>query len=650
MANRPTISILMAVYNQRPYVSRAIESVLAQTSDDWELIVVDDGSNDGTKEVLQEISDPRIHIYRLSRNMGKAYCLDEALARSTGQYLLELDGDDWLDPDAVEQLVEITKNWPAGAAFIYGNVRLYIQRHSCPMLARILKGKPYSDRHEFLINCDFFAPRLWRKQAVESVGGWPTESSGAGRIREAHRLAVRLLADYQFAYKDFTVYNYRKHPNALRVRFSGRQTWEAKKQDIIDALKLWKSPYTPFFDDFMQLIFLRPDKADRIQDSNEAREQLEARQVSDSSSSRPNRQKPLSGRQTARPVFGREVVPTPTIVDLTKDKTDRPDKNTHLEQWSDSIGRSFQRGHQLSGRLPRLAEIGFKTEEPKMEPLSPEGSESTNEPPPRPDRRPFSIRLPGFPVGNLSRPSQPARPIPKPQPVYFPRSQAGSRQDYSGAQKTAYLNNGEPSGTRAWSGGISFRKAAFYPIGTVGEPGQPGGLQTRYAALFVQYLAQTLEGMALPVDLRLRQRTDGHYGATYVESPAFIHSHVRQTASSILSSGGGLLVVVPGLPTPRAAQLLNSALNRETLGIAVVVVNVAEVLSSLGLSREQILAWPERSIPFLSKALGLTDEEPDEDLSEYYAKLVERIRTHIKLVFKRTEVRLTAKEGEPSSE
>ncbi len=91
----PAISIILPAYNRRHVIRRAIDSVIAQSFQDWELVVVDDGSTDGTTEVIDR-SDPRIRLVQQS-NRGAAAARNHGIAKARGQFIAFLDSDDeWL--------------------------------------------------------------------------------------------------------------------------------------------------------------------------------------------------------------------------------------------------------------------------------------------------------------------------------------------------------------------------------------------------------------------------------------------------------------------------------------------------------------------------------------------------------------------------
>jgi len=100
MSDRPTISILMPVYNGARYLREAVESLRAQTFGDFEIIAVDDGSTDNSGAILQKLAqtDPRIRI--ISRpNTGIVGALNDGLAVARGEFVARMDGDDIAHPE-----------------------------------------------------------------------------------------------------------------------------------------------------------------------------------------------------------------------------------------------------------------------------------------------------------------------------------------------------------------------------------------------------------------------------------------------------------------------------------------------------------------------------------------------------------------------
>ncbi len=97
----PKISVILPVYNSQEYIGKAIESVLAQTLNDFELIVVNDGSSDDTLNVIEGFSDERIRLIS-QKNQGPGASRNNALKVASGEYVMFLDSDDWYLPEALE--------------------------------------------------------------------------------------------------------------------------------------------------------------------------------------------------------------------------------------------------------------------------------------------------------------------------------------------------------------------------------------------------------------------------------------------------------------------------------------------------------------------------------------------------------------------
>ncbi len=111
------VSIIMPSYNTAPYIAESINSVIAQTYADWELIIVDDASTDNTDEVVASCLSSRIRYLKNDRNRGAAYSRNRALREAKGKWIAFLDSDDLWAPDKLEkQIAFMEKN---GYAFSY---------------------------------------------------------------------------------------------------------------------------------------------------------------------------------------------------------------------------------------------------------------------------------------------------------------------------------------------------------------------------------------------------------------------------------------------------------------------------------------------------------------------------------------------------
>ena len=102
----------MPVYNGEQTLKYAIASLMRQTYENWICIIVNDGSTDNTRMILDSLSDPRFQIYHLEKNGGRGVARDEALKHVEGKYLAYLDADDMLHEDKLRVQVEFLESHP----------------------------------------------------------------------------------------------------------------------------------------------------------------------------------------------------------------------------------------------------------------------------------------------------------------------------------------------------------------------------------------------------------------------------------------------------------------------------------------------------------------------------------------------------------
>lgn len=116
----PLVSVIMPVYNGERFISEAIDSVCSQTLQEWELIIVNDGSTDQTQAIVRGYSDERI-ILVYQENAGEANARNKALSLARGKYIAFLDADDLFQPNALSQLADYLSTTPEyGAVYSDG--------------------------------------------------------------------------------------------------------------------------------------------------------------------------------------------------------------------------------------------------------------------------------------------------------------------------------------------------------------------------------------------------------------------------------------------------------------------------------------------------------------------------------------------------
>ncbi|MFM7413266.1 MAG: glycosyltransferase family 2 protein [Planctomycetota bacterium] len=107
MPDRPVISIVTPTFNRREVLARALDSVRAQTVVDFEHIVVDDGSEDGSVEMCRRFGDPRIRVHRLDARRGANHARNEGVKLASAPVVTFLDSDDEFLPDRLERVLEV---------------------------------------------------------------------------------------------------------------------------------------------------------------------------------------------------------------------------------------------------------------------------------------------------------------------------------------------------------------------------------------------------------------------------------------------------------------------------------------------------------------------------------------------------------------
>lgn len=127
----PQISVIIPSYNHEAFIEECIESVLQQSFQDFEIIITDDGSRDGTVAIIERFTDPRIKLFRQSVNKGACVAANNCLEHSQGQYIAMLSSDDVWMPEKLEVQVDYLNSHRETAA-VFGKV-LWIDEDSDPI-------------------------------------------------------------------------------------------------------------------------------------------------------------------------------------------------------------------------------------------------------------------------------------------------------------------------------------------------------------------------------------------------------------------------------------------------------------------------------------------------------------------------------------
>ncbi|TGU72287.1 glycosyltransferase [Geomonas terrae] len=108
----PAVTVLMAVYNGEAFLREAVESILTQTFKDFELLVIDDGSTDGSADIVASFVDPRVLLVRNGKNLGLIATLNRGIELARGAYIVRMDCDDVSLPERLQRQVDFMEAHP----------------------------------------------------------------------------------------------------------------------------------------------------------------------------------------------------------------------------------------------------------------------------------------------------------------------------------------------------------------------------------------------------------------------------------------------------------------------------------------------------------------------------------------------------------
>ncbi|WP_080873932.1 glycosyltransferase family 2 protein [Oceanobacillus timonensis] len=211
----PSLSILISNYNMEQYAETAVASCLFQNEMPEQVLIMDDGSTDNSYNKLKQWEDgKRISVFE-KKNEGKAIAFNHLLPHVTSDFILELDADDWLDPDAITVIKRLLASLPEDVSVLYGNLRKWKQLAGDVLFKGISKGNMINGRGDLLSYRFPLGPRIYRASALKSVGGFPVIAFEDGMLYEDVSVLNQLIQNNRFQYHDFTVYNVREHNESI---------------------------------------------------------------------------------------------------------------------------------------------------------------------------------------------------------------------------------------------------------------------------------------------------------------------------------------------------------------------------------------------------------------------------------------------------
>lgn len=220
----PELSIIIPVYNTAPWLEKCLDSVVKQTYDPCEVIVVDDGSTDESVEIMRKYEEeyPNIKVYRKS-NGGVSSARNYGLARAAGEYVTFVDSDDFVDASFAQELVAKAKKEKADVV-ICGHLSYYYGKFRKDY--QIVEPQNRNQKellHEFFTkqNCaHIIVTKLFRTELLRENNIWFEE----GRLYEDMLFSFDVIcAAKKFSFLEKSLYTYWRHTGSLSVDTSLRK-------------------------------------------------------------------------------------------------------------------------------------------------------------------------------------------------------------------------------------------------------------------------------------------------------------------------------------------------------------------------------------------------------------------------------------------
>ncbi|SFU80236.1 glycosyltransferase [Xenorhabdus koppenhoeferi] len=220
MSLSPRLSVLMSVYNGEDYLAESIDSILSQTFEDYEFIIIDDGSTDSTSSILSSYAkkNMRIRIITNEKNIGLIRSLNKGLYMASSNLVARMDADDIAIPERFEIQMDFMRDHPNVA--VCGGFTTYLENPA--------KGDVHAINHEDIVaecffHCPFAHPTvIMRKDKIlELTDGYDPNDLYA----EDYGLWSRLVISkkIKFANINKSLLKYRTHPNNPRIEYKKKQ-------------------------------------------------------------------------------------------------------------------------------------------------------------------------------------------------------------------------------------------------------------------------------------------------------------------------------------------------------------------------------------------------------------------------------------------
>ncbi len=233
------VSIITPTYNRADFIGEAIKSVLSQTITDFELLIVDDGSQDDSREIIQKFVDQDSRVkYFYQENQGQSVARNLALGKAGGEFICFLDSDNYWPENRLEKSLAAFEKFP-DADIVYGDC---ITINEAGDIISHDNMKRYSGRVAALLLKDNFISMnttMTRRKCFNEMGGM----SGKRRVADDYDLWLKFSAKYVFQYIPEYLAYYRVMEN--QISSNKRLRFETNEKIVLDFVSAYPDALTP---------------------------------------------------------------------------------------------------------------------------------------------------------------------------------------------------------------------------------------------------------------------------------------------------------------------------------------------------------------------------------------------------------------------
>jgi glycosyltransferase involved in cell wall biosynthesis len=203
----PKVTVYIPAHNYGQYIEKAIQSVIAQSMEDWELILIDDGSTDNTGEILSKYSDHAKIRSIQQENKGLNVTSNIAIRLSNGKYIIRLDADDYFDENIL-LILSSTLDKKPDVGLVYPD---YYHVDENGEIIEVVRRKKIGEEVELLDLPAHGACTMFRKSLLQEIGGYTEDFT----CQDGYDIWIRIIQKHKPYNVNVPLFYYRQHPGSL---------------------------------------------------------------------------------------------------------------------------------------------------------------------------------------------------------------------------------------------------------------------------------------------------------------------------------------------------------------------------------------------------------------------------------------------------